>query len=190
MSGFSKETAVDVVALAQRGDVAAFKKLYQEYGNAVLRLTCGILGSVEDGKDLTQDIFIKVFNKLPELKQAEAFAGWLKQLSIRMAIDQLRQRQYWVTDDVLESFEAEPDWLQMTTALANYGEDITNLLQGLTETERAMVWLHVVEGYQHTELATLLDCSADAVRQRYRRAMIKLKTTLGESAENEQRTAI
>lgn len=190
MSGFSNKAAVEVVKLARRGNVAAFKQLYEVYGDAVLRLVSGILGTVEDGKDLTQDIFIKVFNKLPELKQAEAFAGWLKQLSIRMAIDQLRQRQQWITDDVLESIEAEPDWLQMTTALSDYEEDMSSLLRSLTEAERAVVWLYVVEGYQHVELAALMGCSESAVRQRYRRAMVKLKTTLGESAHHEQRTAI
>lgn len=189
MNGFSRKTAVEVVQLARRGNVAAFKQLYQAYGDAVLRLVSGVLGSVDEGKDLTQDIFIRVFNKLPELKQPEAFNGWLKQLCIRMAIDQLRQRKQLVSDEVLESFETEPDWQQMTTALSDY-EDMTRLMRGLTDSERFVVWLHVVEGYQHAELAAMLDCSESAVRQRYRRAMSKLKTTLGEPAQDEQRTAI
>lgn len=176
MSGFSRKVADNVIKNAQKGDLKALKELYVVYANAVLRLVNGILGSIEDSKDLTQDIFIKAYSKLPELKQPEAFTGWLKQLSVRMAIDQLRQRQHWVQDEILLPLEVEPDWLQLHTELLE-SDDITQWMAVLSEMERAVVWLFVMEGYRHDELGTMMNCSESAIRQRYRRAVLKLQST-------------
>lgn len=185
MKGFTEKVAPDVVKDAQQGQLLALKQLYQDYGTAVLRLVSGILGSVEEGRDLTQEIFIKVFGKLPELRQIDAFPSWLKQLSVRMAVDQLRKRVGFVHEALEEVIESEPDWMQATDRLCQL-DDIERVMSHLSEVERALVWLHVVEGYTHEELSKMLECSEAAVRQRYRRAMVKLKSKLYRQVKDEQ----
>ncbi len=185
MKGFADKVADDVIKAAQCGEVPALKQLYELYANKVLRLVSGMLGSVEDGQDLTQEIFIKVFNRLPELQNVSAFPGWLKQLSVRMAIDQLRLKTDWLSADTLELIEASSDWLQACDLLTQL-DDIEILMRVLTAPERALVWLFVVEGYRHEEVATLMATSETVVRQRYRRAMLKLKATLSRQVKDEQ----
>lgn len=174
----------DLVRAAQRGHLPALKLLYQQYANSVLRRVTGMLGSVEDGRDLTQEIFIKAFEKLPELQNVAAFAGWLKQLSSRMAIDQLRRQSDWAEPDVLALIEAPDDWVQACDLLTQL-DDVEELLRVLSKSERALVWLFAVEGYRHDELAALMAMSEVAVRQRYRRAIVKLKATLMNKVSHE-----
>lgn len=167
----------DLVRSAQRGHLPALKLLYQQHASGVLRQVTGILGSVEDGRDLTQEIFIKAFEKLPELQNVAAFAAWLKQLSSRMAIDQLRRKSDWAQPEILELIEAPDDWVQACDLLTQL-DDVEELLRVLSASERALVWLFAVEGYRHDELAALMATSEVAVRQRYRRAIVKLQATL------------
>lgn len=177
MTGFTVKVAEHVLKAAQRGEISALNQIYLCYGSKILRRVSGILGSQEDGRDLTQEIFLRVFAKLPELKDLDAFPGWLKQISISMSIDQLRYRAKFDSEEWVDMADNSQHWHQAYDCLTQL-DDIEKIMCHLSVEDRALVWLYVVEGYNHAELATLFLCTESAMRQRYRRAMLKLKDIL------------
>lgn len=177
-SGFGRPLAPDIIKAAQRGQPTALKLFYSHFADAVLRLCIGMLGSAEDGRDLTQDIFIKAFSCLADLNEPLAAGGWLKQLSIRLILDTLRQRsrQQPLADDDADNIN-DQSWSNAIDSLTQL-DDIERTMTILAEHERVMVWLFAVEGYSHQQLAEILQMPEQNIRQQYRRALIKLATEL------------
>lgn len=176
--GFGRPIAPEIVKAAQRGKPEALKLFYQHFADAVLRLCSGMLGSVEDGRDLTQDIFIKSFSHLTDIENPLAVGGWLKQLSVRLILDRLRQRsrQQATADDDAENISDE-SWVGAVESLTRL-DDIERIMAVLAEHERVLVWLFTVEGYSYQQLAEMLKIPEQNLRQQYRRALIKLATKL------------
>ncbi|WP_213997679.1 sigma-70 family RNA polymerase sigma factor [Arsukibacterium sp.] len=176
--GFGRPIAPEILKAAQRGQPDALKRFYSHFADAVLRLCSGMLGSAEDGRDLTQDIFIKAFACLADIKQPLAVGGWLKQLSVRLALDTLRQRnrQQLLSDDESDNI-GDQSWNSAIDSLTRL-DDVERIMAVLSEQQRVLVWLYAVEGYSHQQLAELLQLSEQNVRQQYRRALTKLATQL------------
>lgn len=179
--GFGRPIAPEIIKAAQRGQPDALKRFYSHFVDAVLRLACGMLGSVEEGRDLTQDIFIKAFDCMTDIQQPLAVGGWLKQLSVRLALDTLRRRnrQQLLSNDESDNI-TDQSWNSAIDSLTRL-DDIERIMSVLAEPERVMVWLFAVEGYSHQQLAEMWQVPEQNVRQQYRRALIKLATQLKQS---------
>jgi len=177
-NGFGRPIAPEIIKAAQRGQPDALQRFYSHFADAVLRLASGMLGSVEEGRDLTQDIFIKAFACLADIKQPLAVGGWLKQLSVRVLLDTLRQRgrQPMLNNDESDNI-SDDSWSYAIDALTRL-DDIERLMKVLAEHERVMVWLFAVEGYSHQQLADMWQLPEQNVRQQYRRALVKLANQL------------
>lgn len=180
--GFGRPLSPAIVKDAQNGKSKALKLFYLHFADAVLRLCSGMLGSVEEGRDLTQDVFIKAFTGLPDLSEPLAVGGWLKQLSVRLTLDHLKQRERQQLSVYTEIGSITDDHWGSAIETLTQLDDIERIMHILSASERLLVWLYAVEGYSHQELAELLDMPEQNSRQKYRRALIKLATQLQRSA--------
>ncbi|SFR37829.1 RNA polymerase sigma-70 factor, ECF subfamily [Pseudidiomarina maritima] len=171
-SGFGQVTDEMTLAAAASGQLRAQKIIFERYKNAVLRTLIGLCHDRDLARDLAQDAFLQAFSKLHQVRNYRAFGGWLKQLTIRTALSYFRA-QPPVSDtfqeDTIESeqWSTQADWLIQL-------RDIETLIAQLNNQERLTVWLYLGEGYNHEEIAELLDEQAATVRKRYQRALAKL----------------
>ncbi len=80
-------STADLVRAAQTGDRAAFGELFERFQPTILVIAHRRLRSAADAQELTQDVFIQAMQKIDQLRTPECFIGWLRQITVRMAIN-------------------------------------------------------------------------------------------------------
>ena len=163
------------MALAAAGDVRAFERLYRAHlprvHGLVRRMTAG-----RDADELTQDVFVRVWQKLSSFRGESAFGTWLHRLAANVVIERFRsdttRRQRHVDGE--EIFETLPA-LQRTGDLAM---DLDVALTKLPDGAREIFVLHDVEGYKHQEIADMLGISPGTSKAQLHRARMMLRKHL------------
>lgn len=150
-SGFAQIVDAAVLARAQRGDMQAFAALYTRFGQPCYGLALRLTGNAAQAEDLVQEVFLKLIETIRSYRGEAPFGAWLKRMTANAAIDQLRRNKRFADADpeamFAESGAAEPGPAQRLDALS--------LLLRLPGRARAVVVLHELEGYTHTEIAEL-----------------------------------
>ena len=167
------------VALAAAGDVSAFERVYRAHlskvHSLVRRMTAG-----RDADELTQDVFVRVWQKLGSFRGDSAFGTWLHRLAVNVVIERFRtdtvrrQRMH----DGEEIFET----LAAPTRSRDLSMDFETALTRLPDGAREIFVLHDVEGYKHHEIATLLEISAGTSKAQLHRARMMLRRHLRPTA--------
>lgn len=165
----------DDVALAAAGDVRAFERLYRAHLPRVHGLVRRMTGG-RDADELTQDVFVRVWQKLATFRGESAFGTWLHRLTANVVIERFRsdstRRQRHVDGE--EIFDALPA-LPRTGDLAM---DLDVALATLPDGAREIFVLHDVEGYKHHEIASLLGISSGTSKAQLHRARMMLRKRL------------
>jgi len=179
-----------LVERARYGDRRAFRLLFEQHSPRIYRVALRMLGQEADARDLTQDVFIRAFNKLELLRDSARFGGWLLQLAMNLARDRLRQRRRFLWLPIgPPRFMDQPqtDWTLTATdpgseARALQDElsvQIQRALDSLSPDHRAVVVLHHLEGLSLEEIAASLDIRLGTVKSRLARARSDLRQRLG-----------
>ena len=157
-----------LVAAAQAGDRAAYGRLYDRFAPMVHGL---LLARVprSDVEDLVQDVFLQALRRLPSLRSAEAFAGWLATIARNRARDHWRRGEDTVElpDDVAGSPHPEADALAVLAAIRR-----------LPEAYRETLVLRLVEGMTGPEIAERTGLTPGSVRVNLHRGMLMLREAL------------
>ncbi|GGH24093.1 RNA polymerase sigma factor [Paenibacillus segetis] len=111
-----EERAIDEESLilkSQQGDVQAFRKLVQEYGNYVYRVTYSVLHDAKEAEDAAQETFLQVYKSLSGYR-SQGFKSWLTRITVNKAIDMKRRRdrrreEQWDPIDVVTTFHSHDD---------------------------------------------------------------------------------
>jgi RNA polymerase sigma-70 factor (ECF subfamily) len=166
----------DYVAAAAAGDVRAFEQLYRSHLPKVHSLVRRMAGG-RDTDELTQDVFVRVWQKLNSFRGDAAFSTWLHRLAVNVVIEKFRtertQRQR--IQDGEEIFET----LSSPPRLGDLSMDFDTALMKLPDGAREIFVLHDVEGYKHHEIATMLEISAGTSKAQLHRARMMLRKHLG-----------
>lgn len=129
----------------------------------------------DEAEDIFQEVFIKVFQNLRQVSNAEALPGWIKRIAINTALDELKIRKYnWLTP--MEGEETEDSrYSAMLDHLSN--EAIIKVINDLPEGYRAVFNLHVIDGYSHREIGDKLGISESTSRSQltYARRLLQQK---------------
>jgi RNA polymerase sigma-70 factor, ECF subfamily len=164
------------VARAAAGDARAFEALYRTHlprvHSLVRRMTAG-----RDADELTQDVFVRLWQKLGTFRGDSSFTTWLHRLAVNVVIerfrtDQVRRGRMVDGEDI---FELLPGPAQTR----DLGMDFETALDKLPDGAREIFVLHDVEGYKHHEIATLLEISAGTSKAQLHRARMMLRKHLG-----------
>lgn len=170
-----------VIQLAQKGDRQAFHLLYQQHLARVYAVCWRLLGDAQKAEDACQEIFIKVWQRLPEFKGDSALGTWLHSIATRTAIDLWRQdkRLRFVDSDEVND---AADLLQLESHPSVPGDarDLELAIQRLPAQAKAVFVLFALEGYQHTEIALMLGIAEGSSKAQYHRARQLLRGFLGE----------
>lgn len=138
------------LAGAQRGDMRAFEQIYRCYGQACYQLAFRFLGHRAQSEDMVQEIFLKMMQTIRGYRGDAPFGAWFKRLSVNACIDHLRRQRHGSEDIEAVISRTADCGVEPTSRL-----DASSLLARLTPRARAIVILHELEGYTHSELAGL-----------------------------------
>ena len=145
----------DTVRRAQAGDQAAFERLYREYAGRVYGLCLRLSADQVRAEELTQDVFVRVWEKLPSFRGESAFSSWLYRLAVNVVLGQRRSegrrsRRAVELDDPNAEIE-----LEARSPVPGLTMDLDQAIARLPPGARAVFVLHEVEGYEHQEIAEL-----------------------------------
>jgi len=182
----------EILARAQAGDHAAFAQLYSQHKRRVYSLCLRMLGNIAEAEDLTQESFLQLHRKIATFRGDSAFSTWLHRLTINVVLMHLRKKGLNLIslDEALDpspeygptrSFGA-PD-LRLTGSIDRM--TLEKAVEDLPAGYRLIFVLHDIEGYEHNEIATLLDCSIGNSKSQLHKARMKLREALRAPANEE-----
>ena len=179
----------DLIRLCQDGDMEAFEQLFYRHQNRVYVIARRMMNNEEDALDLTQEIFLKAYQKISKFNFKSAFSTWLYRLAMNSCIDALRKRKDVKTTPVTDaSLKDAALYIDANTpednAMLNDRErQIWEALNSLKEKERAIIILKDMEGLSYKEISEVLKCSLGRVKSRLHEARQNLKDILETKTE-------
>jgi len=178
-SSASHDDTADVM-LAAAGDRRAFERLYRTHVNRVFSLCTRMCGSKVRGEELTQDVFVRAWEKLPQFRGDAQFSTWIHRVAVNIVLtdrkNEARTRKRMVEDES-ESGETP---LQKASVTPGYGDrmDITAAMENLPPGARQIFVLHDIEGYKHEEIAEMCGITAGGSKAQLHRARLLLREAL------------
>ncbi|MFW5657957.1 MAG: RNA polymerase sigma factor [Bacteroidota bacterium] len=160
------------------GDRKAQFEIYKLYYKAMYNTSLRIVKDTMEAEDIMQEAFLSAFNNLSSFKGEVAFGAWLKRIVINKSIDGLKKNKLLVED--ISQTEDIPDEYSTTleTELPYNLEEIKKAIFQLPDNYRVIVSLYLLEGYDHEEIAGILDIQPSSSRAKLSRARIKLQEIL------------
>ena len=152
-----------------------YKLYYKQMYNTSLR----ILNNTSEAEDIMQDSFLDAFRKLDNYKGDGSFGGWLRSIVVNNSLDALKKRKETLSfeDSKIEIASETDDYIENVEYQV---EEIKKGIGLLAEEHRVIISLFLFEGYDHEEIAQILNISNNASRTRFSRAKSKLLKLLSE----------
>jgi len=176
----STDADADLVRRATTGDMRAFEALYRRHAGRVHGAVWRLSGMNEArAEELTQEAFVRAWQKLGSFRFESAFSTWLHRLAVNVALMELRARdpEDTVEADVLEA-ASEP----LTPFCAGERADLEQAVAKLPPRARAVLVLHDVEGWKHEEIGRELGMAVGSSKAQLHRARGLLRGMLGEAS--------
>lgn len=168
-----------LVERCKSGDSIAQEEIYRRYAKNMYNTAFRILGHNAEAEDVLQESFLEVFTKIGDYRGDSTFGAWLKRIVINRSISLLRKRKLEFIDN--SNFEniAEDD---LDFEINNVNEDMVKWvkrgIENLPDGYRLVLSLYLLEGYDHVEIAQILNISESTSKTQYSRAKAKLRLEL------------
>jgi RNA polymerase sigma factor (sigma-70 family) len=178
-SAFDIPVADEVLAGARRGDRASQGQLYKDFETAVYNLARRMVGDPDAARDVTQDAFMKAFDRLHQYRAEAPFGLWLRSIAASESLMHLRRGRYF-----MDLFTTDELVLQSVGCEDVSDADLERALGLLPSLPRSVLWLYHVEGYTHAEIAAMCGKTVSFSKSQLSRAHQKLRTLLGGEPHN------
>lgn len=153
------------------GDLTALTVIYDYVGRLIFTIALSILGDYQLSQDVMQDTFIQIAEKAHTYRKGSNARAWIVSISRNLALNVLKERKHEIAIDENSAVEINPfneDELIMSITLSN-------ALSLLTTPEREIVVYKALWGLRHKQIAQIMNVSVPNSRQKYKRAMEKLR---------------
>lgn len=169
------------VALASGGDRQAFERLYRGHVNRVFSLCARMVPDRTRAEELTQDVFVRAWEKLKLFRGESSFATWLHRLAVNVVLNDRKTEGRRRT-----RFEEETEETGMDSYAGVIGDniapgemlDLEHAITRLPPGARRVFTLHDVEGFKHEEIAEMLGVTTGATKAQLHRARHLLREAL------------
>src|SRR5579872_1285280 len=184
----------DVIRRAQKGDSAAFNEIVLAYRKRIMGHISRTIARPEDVEDVAQEVFLRLYFSLDQLRTAEVFEPWLYRLTVNAAFDYLRKqrrRQEYRMSDLSEQ------QVLMADAMAGgkvehdeqlkkkVRESVDSLLGAVSEADRVLLMMKEVEGLSLKELEKIYKVNENALKVRLFRARQRVLKAFGAAEKKE-----
>lgn len=168
---FDDESDAVLVQRWQRGDLSAASIVIQRHEAMAYAAVFRIVRNHAHCEDICQDAFLRAHERIASLRQPAAFPGWLRQIAVRLAIDELRR------GTLAQLPEDQPDTSPGPETAVETMETLERFrahVDALPQAQRAVIVLRDVEGFSTRETAEMLGITEGAVKMRLSRARATL----------------
>ena len=185
---YSSEEDMALVRFAQQGEMQAFEELVARYRDKIYARAFSMMRSEEDAIDLSQEAWIKAWQRLKQFQGESSFGTWMTRVVINLCLDQLRKQKRHRVES-LEAMDEESGGVerQMPVVTVNPTEGlerqelrvrIDKALGQLSQEHRTVLVLHEFEEMEYKEIARVMECSIGTVMSRLFYARRKLAALL------------
>lgn len=177
----SEPEDAELVRRAAAGDARAFESIYRRHAGRVHGAVWRLSGmNPVRAEELTQEAFVRAWQKLGSFRFESAFTTWLHRLAVNVALMDLRSRapEDSVEDEVLDSLGAP-----QRPFCAGERADLERAVAALPPRARAVLVLHDIEGWKHEEIGRELGMATGSSKAQLHRARGLLRRALGEGDE-------
>jgi len=167
----------DLIRESIGGNRKAQYKLYQQYARAMYNICFRMMQNTEDAEDMLQESFADAFRRMQSFRFESTFGAWLKRIVINHCINEIRRRKadlkYF---EDMHLFEGKPEEPVEESGLSV--EKVKLAMNGLPNGSRMIFSLYLLEGYDHLEIAEILNISVSNSKSQYMRARQRVKELL------------
>lgn len=167
----------EIIEESRKGSSRAQYRLYNQYAKAMFNASYRIMGTVESAEDVLQDAFTEAFRMLHTYRYDSAFGAWLKRIVVNRCINELKRKK---AD--LKFYEDMSQFNHNTYEDEELPElsvgSIRKAMEQLPQGNRIIFSLYLLEGYDHREIAQILNTSESNSKSQYMRAKRKVREIL------------
>lgn len=169
------DACAQALAAARAGDPAAFETLMRRYERLVLVTALRLLGDLEDAKDASQEVFLRLYRNLGKVESEGNLQAWLYRVTVNVCHDYGRKRKASARlEDVPDPVSALDD-PQQSMAGSERARVLRLSLRALSAKEREALVLRDLEGLSTEEVARVLGSSEATVRSQISKARVKMR---------------
>lgn len=170
-----------VIERVQRGDGDAYDELVSHHLRRVVSIAWGIVRNAHDAEDLAQEAFVKAYQNIGRFRAHEPFGPWIYRIVTNLALDVVKHRTRFRHEEIGESEEsARRDATELPAMSNEIGARIDRAIETLPAMQRIVARLHLVEEFDHQEIAAMTGLSDGTVRSHLSLARRKLKDQLAD----------
>jgi RNA polymerase sigma factor (sigma-70 family) len=179
----------ELIVLLQQGNASAFRLLVDKYKDRVYNTCLGLLSFPEEAEDISQEVFIEVYQSIKNFRGESTISTWLYRIAVNRSLDQIRKKKRkkrfaFITsifdpntekEVYSQSLPAHPGVILENKERA---ETLAKAVDLLPEKQRIAFTLHKLEGMPYQEIAEILDTTLSSVESLIHRAKVNLKKSL------------
>jgi RNA polymerase sigma-70 factor, ECF subfamily len=175
IAGNTIDEDVELVRKSKKKDVASFEKLYRKYIGRIYSLSLRMSGDSRIADELSQEIFIRVWQKLELFEGRSSFYTWLHRLAVNFILNEQKSRsrhhknELIIDDNILDSGEKNN---------IDVSIDLENAISTLPAGAKEVFILYDIQGFQHEEIANLQNISVGTSKSQLHRARKILREVL------------
>lgn len=177
------ENLKDIYDIKQvlNGDTDSFSNLVKRYNSLIFSIVLQITHSTEDAEEITQDVFIKIFNSLDKFKQTSKFSTWAYRIAYNTAISKIRKRK-------VETVPIDFVGVKIDDNEYDYEKELmlnklTDAIKMLPSEESILITLHYTKSIPIKEIAEIVDQSETNIKTKLFRVRKKLQKLLSDEQQ-------
>lgn len=174
-SDAGSDASARAIAAARAGDLAAFETLMRQYERLVLVTALRLLGNMEDAKDASQEVFLRLYRNLGKVGASGNFPAWLYRVTVNVCYDMGKKRTASIPMEDVPDLAAPGTDPHQSAAGIERQRVLHMSLRMLSAKERAALVLRDLEGLSTGEVARALGSSEATVRSQISQARVKVK---------------
>ncbi len=169
------------IARAQQGDASGYDYLVAKYLQRVVSIAWGVVRNAHDAEDLAQEAFVKAFEQIDRFRAGQSFGPWIFRIATNAALDVARRRSKFKEEVIAETAPASRrDDASLPARSSEIARRIDAAIEELPEMQRVIARLHLVEEFDHAEIAAMTDLTDGTVRSHLSLARKKLREKLAD----------
>jgi RNA polymerase sigma-70 factor (ECF subfamily) len=179
----------ELVERARIGDRAAYGELVERFQPTVYAVALARLRNPAEAQELAQEVFLHGMRKLPQLRDVQCFAGWLRQITVRMALNRLTRRGplHKVESEVLEQAEAAGSGPLENLVKAEQAAELYRGLERLKPVDKATLVAFYLHGRSLKQMSREFETPVGTIKRRLHVARNRLKKALENEAVDRPR---
>jgi RNA polymerase sigma-70 factor (ECF subfamily) len=178
LKGSMENISDDLLARVAQGDSKAFEEVYKASSGFVYNVAFRVVNNTEDAREVTQEVFLIIYNKLKSFRFESSFKTWVYRITANYAINYAKKyaRAKTVPFDEDLCVGASPSEAESKIDKEHQSRIVEELLGEINPDQRACVVLRNIEGLSYEAIAQALNININTVRSRLKRAREKLLT--------------